>query len=307
VRDGAIETTHDYEVFGLRVRSEIVLPELLPAHAGSEPDVTIRAGSVVAPSDTSPGLQVHDGGLVLLIPEVGRYRIEGGKAITVDAAPGVPDRNVRLYLLGSVFGAMLHQRGLLPLHANAVEIGRKAAAFMGPSGEGKSTLAAWFHDHGHRLVADDVCVVRFDGEGKALALPGMSRLRLWQDVLEASGRRTEDYQRSYANDESWNKFDVPIDHAADAARPVPIAALYVLRHSDEFGFRKLDGIEAADAVFANTYRGSYVTAAKGEQSHWLASVALVRSTPVFELSRPRGLELMDGDCARIIDHVRALA
>ena len=81
------------------------------------------------------------------------------------SADNVPDANIRLYLLGSAMGVLLHQRGLLPLHANAVEIDGKAFAFMGASGSGKSTLAAWFHDHGYRIIADDVCAVRFETEG----------------------------------------------------------------------------------------------------------------------------------------------
>ena len=82
--------------------------------------------------------------------------------IVAEPRQGVPDSNVRLFLLGSAMGALLHQRGLLPLHTNAVEVGGRAFAFMGKSGAGKSTLAAWFHDRGFRIVADDVCVVGFD-------------------------------------------------------------------------------------------------------------------------------------------------
>ena len=91
-----------------------------------------------------------------------------GNQIVIDAAPDATDRNVRLFLLGSALGALLHQRGLLPLHANAIDLGGGAVAFSGHSGAGKSTIAAWFHDRGHRILADDVCVVGFDQSGRAL-------------------------------------------------------------------------------------------------------------------------------------------
>ena len=45
-------------------------------------------------------------------------------------APGASSRNVRVFLLGSAFGALLHQRGLLPLHANAVEVDGRAVATL---------------------------------------------------------------------------------------------------------------------------------------------------------------------------------
>jgi hypothetical protein len=293
-----------YRVFGLIVRCEFELPELFPIEPRPDADVTIRLGPVEAPSGEA-GLYSSERALVLVVPDIAYYRIEGGRTITVQPASGVPERNVRLYLLGSAIGAMLHQRGLLPFHASAVEIEGSAVAFMGPSGAGKSTLAAWFHDHGHRVIADDVCVVRVNGDGRAHVVPGMPRLRLWQDVLEASGRQANDYERSYAGDESWNKFDVPLVHAGEAPGEVELKALYVLARSDEFRIRPLDGIEAAEAIFANTYRGTYLSAVRGEQVHWLASTGLVRGTPVYLFERPSDLSRMSDGLTLVLAHARA--
>ncbi|MGN6849784.1 MAG: hypothetical protein ACTHJK_09980 [Sphingomicrobium sp.] len=297
-------TAFDYSIFGLRVRSSLHLPELLPAIGDGQPDVTIETASV--PDERSPGqdLSVVNDGLVLVIPDIVRFRISGGNAIIVDAERGTPERNVRLYLLGSAFGALLHQRGLLPLHANAVEIDGKAVAFMGASGEGKSTLAAWFHDQGYKVIADDVCVVRTGEDGKPYALPGVARLRLWQDALEASGREAAHYERSYAFDESWNKFDVPIERTASVGSEFELCGVYDLCRSDEFRVDPLSGVDAAETVFANTYRGSYLSAAKGERNHWQSCVELVRSIPIFRLSRPSDLQRMSESFERIVDHVR---
>lgn len=298
-------TAFDYSVFGLRVRSSLQLPELFPAQGDGPPDLTIDIGPV-PPSDLADdAFRTEDGALLLDIPNVARFRVSGGNAITVDANSNIPERNVRTYLLGSAFGALLHQRGLLPLHANAVEIDGKAVAFMGASGEGKSTLAALFHDRGYRILADDVCVVKFLDDGRPYALPGLARLRLWQDALEASGRETSGYERSYADDETWNKFDVPIEPSARAGTEIELAGLYDLRRAEEFKIDEVKGVGAAEAVFAHTYRGSYVSAAKGERNHWQSCVRLVRSTPVFRLCRPSDLDRMSEVFEGIVEHVRA--
>jgi hypothetical protein len=295
----------NYYVFGLRVRSALPLPELIPAADGDVVDVTISCGPVPRPSGAEGGLSLVDGALVLVVPGVARYRIERGKSIIVEPEPGVADRNVRLYLLGSAFGALLHQRGLLPLHANAIEIGGKAVAFMGASGEGKSTLAAWFHDRGYRIVADDVCVVRVAPDGRAYAAPGQQRLRLWKQALDASGRDSSAYARSFAGRADIDKFDVPLDSDRRLADDCELATLYVLGTADAFSIERLGGMDAAEAIFNHTYRGRYVTDAGSQQQHWTSAVALAQSIPVFRLDRPRDLSLMDEQGRAILDHIAA--
>jgi hypothetical protein len=296
-------TFRDYSVFGLRVRSEVELPELFEAEAG-DPDVTIRRGQTGVPGKLERGLHQHDGALIFVEPEVGRYRITGGTDIVVEANPSVPERNVRLFLLGSAFGALLHQRGLLPLHANAVEIDGKAVAFMGESGAGKSTLAAWFHDRGHRVIADDVCVVRFGPDERAFAVPGLPRLRLWAQALEATGRSAADYARSYVGEVEYDKYDVPIGSTAPLAREVELAAVYLLAAAEAFSIEPLRGVAAVEAVFANTYRGAFISAADGHLSHWAASMRLVRTVPIFRLEREWDLGRLGQQSSRIVDEVR---
>lgn len=295
-------TFRDYSVFGLRVRSEIPLPELFEAATG-DADVTIRLGRTGAPTELDGGLHSVADDLLFVEPNIGRYRIAGGREIVVEAEPGVPERNVRLFLLGSAFGALLHQRGLLPLHANAVEIAGKAVAFMGPSGEGKSTLAAALHDRGHRILADDVCVIDLEEGPQPLVRPGLPRLRLWRDLIEQSGRDAANYDRSYAGDETFEKYDVPLAPSSSVTAPVELAAIYLLARDTKFEISPLSGLPAAEAVFANTYRGAFVSTAKREHSHWTACVRLVRSAPVYLFSRPRDLDALGEQCARILDHV----
>jgi hypothetical protein len=297
-------TFRDYSVFGLRVRSEIPLPELFEAGPG-DADVTVRLGPTGVRGEFDGGLHEVAGSLLFVEPQIGRYRIAGGREIIVEARPSVPERNVRLFLLGSAFGALLHQRGLLPLHANALEIAGKAVAFMGPSGEGKSTLAAAFHDRGHRILADDVCVVDLEEAAHPTVRPGLPRLRLWRDSIEQSGRDAAEYDRSYAGDETLEKYDVPLARSAAVTTPVELAVVYLLARDAEFEITPLTGASAAEAVFANTYRGAFVSTARQEHSHWSACVRLVQSVPVYRVARPRALEALGAQCATILEHAAA--
>jgi hypothetical protein len=78
------------------------------------------------------GLQVAGRDAMLTVPNIGRYLVRDGREIIVDPAPDAPDRDVRLFLLGSTLGILCHQRGLLPIHANAIVVGGGAVAFSRP-------------------------------------------------------------------------------------------------------------------------------------------------------------------------------
>jgi hypothetical protein len=297
---------HEYRVFGLKVESDIQLPELFEEKSPGAPDVSIRVGHAGGPPDGEAGLHADGEALILVVNKVARYRIVGGTSVIVQPEPGVPDRNVRLFLLGSAFGALLHQRGLLPLHANAVEIDGKAIAFMGESGAGKSTLAAWFHDAGYRVLADDVCVIRFDETGRPLACPGLPRLRLWQDAINLSGRDASNYSRSYIGDHPFDKFDVPVPASGPRGATVPLAALYELDTGEAFEITRLSALQGTEALFANTYRGSYLTATNGHKRHWESAVRLVQSAPVFRAVRKWNLVELDEQCSGLLEHAREL-
>ena len=295
-----------HSLFGLGVATEIPLPDLLTAEDAGEPDVTIRRGQVPPrpQGDTRMGLVVTPAGAIL-DTEAGRYFIRDGREIIVEPGPDASERNVRLYLLGSAFGAILHQRGLLPLHANAIEIEGRAIAFMGHSGAGKSTMAAWFHDRGFRILADDVCVVTMN-ESRPIAYPGIPRLRLWREALELSGREAGDYDRSF---DDMDKYDVPT-LAQEVTTPIELDHVYLLKQADPAsgspGIRRLSGVEAVDALVANTYRGAFLPLMDGTKQHLLQCLALVNKVPIFTAERVWGFDTFDEQAQRLEAHARSV-
>lgn len=295
----------EYKLFGLRLRSEWLLPELSACGAQEAPDIVIVRRAIPPGLPHGPMLQMMDDGVLLTIEGVARYWIAEGASIGVDPETGARDENVRLFLLGSAMGILLHQRGLLPLHANAVEVAGRAIAFVGRSGAGKSTLAGWFHDSGHRVIADDVCVVRFNAAGEPFATAGIPRLRLWKDALLASGRSPDDYRLSYAGDENYEKYDVPLGKCEDAPE-LRLAAIYQLEEGSEFAISALNGVAAAQTLFANTYRGAFVQLTGKPRDHWDACLRLLARTPVFRVSRSWGLLGLPDETASIIAHAQSL-
>ena len=297
-----------YRVFGLTVRSEIPLPELVRVADTIDADIVISLANLPAIGGEIAGnFASTDAGGVLNVPEAGRYLIRGGREILVDPDPAGSERHLRLYLLGSAFGALLHQRGLLPLHSNAMELEGRAVAFMGASGAGKSTMAAWFHDRGHHVLADDVCVVTQSGDGMPLAHPGIPRLRLWRDALESSGRKAEDHEHAFDDADKYNVRT----RASDAGSPLPLAAIYLLDRPEsgarELAITRLQGLDAIEALVANTYRGAYLTMMGATQRHLVQCLELTRQVPVFRTERVWGTDAFAEQARLLEEHARKVA
>jgi hypothetical protein len=192
-----------YTAFGLSIRSDFLLPELIGATSGQPADITIRTGCVDQ--------------FLLDMEGIARYRVSAGTEITVEPYPEADEDSIRLFLMGSVFGALLHQRGLLPLHASAIETPKGAVLFAGGSGKGKSALAAAFYTRGYRVIADEICLV--DGN----CFPAFPRLMLWPDILDQTGLWKPNVRPARPN---LKKFHVPLERFA--SEPSPVYAIYLL-------------------------------------------------------------------------------
>lgn len=294
---------HRYRLFGLSILSEIPLPELVEDPEDGAADVRITLGPIANSPEAEAGLHIDGDEALLVIPPAGRFLTRAGLEMLIQPAEGVSPRNLRLYLLGSAFGSILHQRGLLPLHANAVIVEGRAIGFMGHPGAGKSTLAAWFHDRGFDVLADDVCVVTPGPGGTHLAHPGIPRLRLWREALEAGGRDASAYERSF---DDMDKYTVPTD--LERTLPaVPLSHLYLLEKAeDEPSIERLEGSAAVEAMIANTYRGAYVRPMGRTREHLLACAELARTVPVFRARRRWGYDSFDVEGAALEAHARQL-
>lgn len=218
---------------GWRLRTEVPLPELLPWTGDDRaPDVTVTVGEIVAPlTDVVHAARMlsigRDGTCQLAVAGVATFRVTGGRQVVVapEGDAGTPD--IRLFLLGTVFGVLCHQRGVVPLHACCVRIGADTVAFAGPSGVGKSSLAAALWRRGCPLISDDVCVVSCPAGGGPTVLPAFPRLRLWHDGADAIGLDPATLSAVRAG---TAKYSVPVA-GAFAPGATPLTAIYHLSPS----------------------------------------------------------------------------
>ncbi|WP_379165817.1 aldolase [Paenibacillus roseus] len=197
--------------------------------------------------------------VLFYIPNVGILGIEGGRYIWVSPFENCNEDQLRLYILGSCMGALLLQRGILPLHGSAVVLNGKAYAFCGESGAGKSTLAAVFTQRGYSMLTDDVIAISFTEQGCPVVIPSYPQQKLWQASLDRLGMYGGDYAALFDETE---KFGVPVRDSFES-QPVPLAGFFELQHNEGtestgLSYMKLSGLMGMPLLFTHTYRNFLV-------------------------------------------------
>lgn len=289
---------------GWRVSSDLPLPDLLRWTGDDRPpDLEIRLGK--GDCDDARGLWVApDGACRLAIDGVASYHVDAaGRQVTVfpSLEPSAPD--IRLFLLGTVFGIVCLRHGLVPLHASCVRIGDRAVAVTGPSGSGKSTLAAAFLRRGHEILADDVTVLDLSG-AVPVALPAFPRLKLWRASMDAFGVAVAGRERVRA---ALDKYQLPLD-TAFAHDPLPLAAVYHLEEEQEkrAAISPLKGVGALAATMEAVYQPRLAPSLGLSREILRAVGAIAAAVPSFRLGRRRALDEVDGLAACVLHHAEGL-
>jgi hypothetical protein len=225
-------------------------------------------------------------------PGVAGFRISDRSSIEVAPAPGVPDQYIAFPLLGPVMALLLHLRGMLVLHASAVEIGGKSAIFVGDKLAGKSTTAAAFLRAGHRLITDDLLAVEIE-EGVARVHPAFAQLKLSSE--SSSAVHVEGAIPLPLVHEGFPKRQHRLS-GDFSLKSLPAHRLFVLeRGGARPHIELLKGIEALQAVMRFSYIsrfGKEALAGSQEATHLRQCAELAGSCTVARLRVPDDLALL---------------
>jgi hypothetical protein len=299
-----------YALAGLRIVSELRLPELAACDEeipdGAE--IVIRRARV--PETLSlidaefPGVQFNKNEFLLNAPEVGRFLIRCGKEILVDQLPTSSEGDPNGYLFAIVFGVLFHQRGIVPLHASAIDVADGCVAFAGESGAGKSTLVAALAARGRQVIADDVCFLQIGPKGHARAWPGVNRIRLWEDAMVALGCERSGGERMAPR---YDKYLLPVHLPPNPTKPRTLRRIYKLHAAPAGGtphVSRLHGAAIIETLMQNVYRLGLAEAMGYKPAAFVACAAVARDVPVFQFSRPMSFDALRQGVDFLEDHLR---
>jgi len=283
-----------YQAFGLRIASELALPEALASfrqdeQVDQEPDVTIVYGDLQQAWNESRIYKTYyafsEEQFMMHIPALALFSVRGGKQIIVSPYGDADERKIRLYLLGTCMGAILLQRRMVPLHGSAIVIHGKAYAIVGESGAGKSTLAAALLQEGYKLLTDDVIALTWRGSAQQVpaVIPAYPQQKLWEQSLDHLGMNTGSYAALYEN-----KFAVPVTPMF-SKEVTPLSGIIELVKNDEIGetaFTACEGLKGLHVLHNHTFRNFLLPPLGLSQWHFAETVKLCSTVPIYQLQRP---------------------
>ncbi len=235
--------------FGLTIDSAIELPELKrpPMDTDEESDVVIRRGTVEEIRPSSSSYITTDGTIHLHFATIS-IAIHDGRTIVVDHADDVAPEVIRHVILGPAINHLLHQRGLLVLHASTVAFDGSTVTFLGQSGQGKSTMALACLQAGHRVVSDDVAAIEFV-DGTPMVHTGYPAIKLDEVVVERFDLPVGDpINPSYRIDRHF--YRLPHEQPSDR---LPLERVFLLTDDDKEAVEPLDVGERVVTLARNTY------------------------------------------------------
>ena len=284
-----------YILGGITLVSELPLPELIAVEPESTTPhaVSIRVGDV---PDALPGAVAIDSHCfatpsqyLLGIDGIGRYLVSHGQEIVVSPAPGAAPLDVRAYLLGTIFVVLCQQRALLPLHASAVISRAGVVAFLGHSGQGKSSLAAHLAARGFTVMADDICLIDPSLPGPTMVVPTAPWLKLWRASLENLGRPADALFRVFSEDD---KYRLPLTPMRES-HPLHMLVFLDRAPSPVVRMEEVSSFAAVPQLMDLTHQ-AYVLQATGQQEeNFIRCSRIASQVKAFRLSRPWGLEHLE--------------
>ncbi|MEA4888963.1 MAG: hypothetical protein VB070_05830 [Clostridiaceae bacterium] len=284
---------YGYRAYNLLFLSELEMPEL--EEAEGTPDVTICLGSVPLQlrdcTVRTNFFQASPDEFLYKLEKTAAYYVKNGSEITIEPYMDVNAPDIRLFLLGSVFGVLLHQRGYLVLHGASVVIGGRGVLITGKSGIGKSTLAAALYKKGYAILTDDVCAVRIGADGTPYITPGFPSLKLWRDAAEKLETSTEGLE-PVKRDMEKHRVSIRAGYCTDTVR---LDEIYELNAYDGSNVKlePVRNMAKLETLIRNTYRYRFVSAQDMRSQHFRQCAAAAGKIHVFTVLRPKDGYMLD--------------
>lgn len=245
------------------------------------------------------------GGYLLRFPGIADFLVDPlGEQVCAHPTPGSSPGTIHHLYLHQVLPLALSRQGQLVLHAGAVAWpGAGAVAFLGASGQGKSTLTTAMALKGAPMLTDDGLQVQWL-DGRCLVLPSEPAVRLWSDSEAAL---VPDAVERHADVHYTDKARLLAGSAIPfCPEPTPLRRVFVLGDGDvdRVEIAPIKPAAAVIALMRNTFLLD-VTLQASLAWHFDAISRLAQLSVFYSLDYPRRYDLLDDVHRAVAQHLAA--
>ncbi|HUX95288.1 MAG TPA: hypothetical protein VMV47_06095 [Bacteroidales bacterium] len=245
---------------------------------------------VTNPSFADNYWQMNQNEFAMHVEEIGSFYACNGNEIEFALDRGVSAESAQLYLNGSVYGAILHQRQILPMHGSCFSYNDAGVMLCGESGTGKSALTAAFSFNRCKFLTDDVSPIVFrEGIPHILALS--DRIKLWDDTLEQLNLDKTGLKRISPETE---KYYFKIDRSN--SDPVSLKFIFMLEiHGQkETIISELGGSERFSSLQGEIYRREYLNGMPDNEKIYFRNIVdISNNVNIYCVKRPGSVSISD--------------
>lgn len=255
-------------------------------------DVTITQVDKI----TEPKNPLYSGDTMSIGPSEFSMSVEGvadfyaadGNRIEYSPHNKADNASLELYMNGSVYGAILHQRHILPLHGSSFIFDDSGVMFCGDSGAGKSSLTTSFCLNGADFLTDDVTPILFE-EGKPHIWPNTGKIKLWDDSLQQLNKKKSDLTKIRPEDE---KYYLSIESNQTHAFPLNHILILQVTDDEDVSFEKVQKVEAFSYLHQEIYRREYLFAMPETETAYLKKISSIcNEASIYRVNRPKSISI----------------
>ena len=283
--------TYKYNIYGMNIESEIVLPEVLPSNHKEYQHIEAVISYGVMPKEISFEIEqgkyfdIKKDKMWFLVNNVAKYYIHSRNTIIVEPYDNADSHDVKAFLLGSAFGMLLIQKTMIAIHGGTIVFDGQAIIITGEQGTGKSTLTSALREKGYSFMADDVSVIGKRKDGQVVINAGYPQQKLCRDAMEKMGYNIEAFKRI---DEGRDKYAIPV-HKSFIKEPIQMGALFEITIGEgaHVEIQEITGTEKLKLLLKNIYRIEVTHYSGMSPDYFKNCIDIAKRVPCFRIKRPK--------------------
>lgn len=203
----------------------------------------------------------------------------------------------------------LEMRGILCIHANAIETERGVIGIIAPSQTGKTTLTAALAVRGMGMMSDDMMAIHKTTEGLKV-FPGWPQVRMWPEVAQHFVRDIETLQRVHHRFEKRIVESGTQSELRFSSKSGRLKRLYLLDRTDsndsEIRIEQLSASESMIVLLQNSMLADAYRSLNVEKDRLDRLASMLESVEIKRITYPSGKEHLVNICKSIEADVKTI-